>query len=60
LLTTEKDMVRLTSMKEEARSLMELPVFYLPIELYFFENGDCFADELENKIKQGLKEYLTD
>jgi len=50
LLTTEKDMVRLISMKEEARSLMVFPIFYLPIELYFLENGDCFADELENKI----------
>ncbi len=50
LLTTEKDMVRLISMKEEARSLMDFPIFYLPIELYFLENGDCFADELENKI----------
>ena len=31
LLTTEKDMVRLLSMKEEAGFLMEYPIFYLPI-----------------------------
>lgn len=55
LLTTEKDMVRLISMKESAGILMEYPVFYLPIELYFLENGDCFANELENEVKNGLK-----
>lgn len=60
LLTTEKDMVRLISMKEEARSLMDLPVFYLPIELYFLENGDCFADELERKVKLSLKGLVND
>ncbi len=54
LLTTEKDMVRLVSMKESARLLLDYPVFYLPIELYFLENGDCFASELENKIKMGI------
>ena len=60
LLTTEKDMVRLISIKEEARSLMDLPVFYLPIELYFLENGDCFVDKLENKIKLDLRGLVTD
>ncbi len=55
LLTTEKDMVRLISMKESARLLLDYPVFYLPIELYFLENGDCFANELENEVKIGLK-----
>lgn len=55
LLTTEKDMVRLISMKESERLLLDYPVFYLPIELYFLENGDCFANELENEVKMGLK-----
>lgn len=55
LLTTEKDMVRLISMKEAAKVLANYPVFYLPIELYFLKNGDCFANELENKVKLGLK-----
>jgi len=55
LLTTEKDMVRLISMKEAAKVLANYPVFYLPIELYFLKNGDCFAEELENKVKTGLK-----
>jgi hypothetical protein len=48
-------MVRLISMKESARLLLDHPVFYLPIELYFLENGDCFANELENEVKMGLK-----
>ena len=56
LLTTEKDMVRLISMKESGKVLLDYPVFYLPIELYFLKNGDCFANELENKVKTGLKE----
>ena len=59
LLTTEKDMVRLISLEEETRDLIKYPVFYLPIELYFLENGDCFANELENKVKIGLKELVT-
>jgi tetraacyldisaccharide 4'-kinase len=59
LLTTEKDMVRLISMEEETRFLKNYPVFYLPIELYFLKNGDCFAIELENKVKIGLKELVT-
>ena len=55
-LTTEKDMVRLISMKEDGKVLLDYPVFYLPIELYFLKNGDCFANELKNKVKTGLKE----
>lgn len=56
LLTTEKDMVRLISKKELTGVLMKYPVFYLPIELYFLENGDCFANEMEKKVEIGLKE----
>jgi tetraacyldisaccharide 4'-kinase len=48
LLTTEKDMVRLLSMKQQF--LETYPVFYLPIELYFLENEDSFAAELLTKI----------
>jgi len=55
LLTTEKDMVRLLSLKEEAGFLMDYPVFYLPIELYFLRNGDFFAQNLNETVKQGLK-----
>jgi len=55
LLTTEKDMVRLMSMKEEAGFLLDYPVFYLPIELYFLENGDFFADYLNNVVGRELK-----
>lgn len=57
LLTTEKDMVRLLSMKEEAGFLMEYPIFYLPIELYFLRNGDFFADYLKEEISQGMKNF---
>lgn len=48
LLTTEKDMVRLLSMKQQF--LTDYPVFYLPIELYFLKNEDSFAGVLMSKI----------
>lgn len=48
LLTTEKDMVRLLSMKQQF--LKTYPVFYLPIELYFLKNEDSFAAELLSQI----------
>jgi tetraacyldisaccharide 4'-kinase len=48
LLTTEKDMVRLLSMKQQF--LAAYPVFYLPIELYFLENEDSFAAALKLHI----------
>ncbi|MDZ7608543.1 MAG: tetraacyldisaccharide 4'-kinase [Cyclobacteriaceae bacterium] len=48
LLTTEKDMVRLLSL-DDAR-LKELPIFYLPIELYFIEKGDFFTSGLIERI----------
>ncbi len=54
LLTTEKDMMRLVSMQENLDLLEEYPVYYLPIELYFLENGDFFAKDLENNIVKGL------
>ncbi len=54
LLTTEKDMVRLVSMKENLSLLEGYPVYYLPIELSFLENGDFFAKDLENKIVKSL------
>lgn len=56
MLTTEKDMVRLLSMHEEARFLIDLPVFYLPIELYFLRNGDFFASQLQNTVMKGLNQ----
>ena len=56
LLTTEKDMVRLLSMHDKARFLMDYPVFYLPIELYFLRNGDFFANQLQNEVMQGLNQ----
>ncbi len=54
-LTTEKDMVRLLSMGQRARFLREYAVFYLPIELYFLENGDFFANYLNRKMHTGTK-----
>ena len=55
IVTTEKDMVRLISMKEEAGFLKDYPVFYLPIELYFLRNGDFFADYLNEAVEQGME-----
>jgi len=51
-LTTEKDMVRLLSMKEQL--LVDYPVFYLPIELYLLKNEDSFAKLLLSKVDQGF------
>ncbi len=48
LITTEKDMVRLLSV-DDVR-LRELPIFYLPIELYFTEKGDFFTSGLIEMI----------
>ncbi len=55
LLTTEKDMMRLVGMKEEAGFLREYPIFYLPIELYFLQNEDFFASALVEKAEEGLQ-----
>jgi tetraacyldisaccharide 4'-kinase len=44
MITTEKDMVRLLSLDDSR--LKELPIFYLPIELYFIEKGDFFTSGL--------------
>ena len=55
-LTTEKDMVRLLGMEQRARFLRGYPVFYLPIELYFLENGDFFEKYLNNKMHTRFKE----
>jgi len=51
-LTTEKDMVRLLSMREQL--LEGYPVFYLPIELYFLKNEDSFAKILLSGIQRGF------
>lgn len=59
LLTTEKDMVRLLSLKEEAGFLLDYPIFYLQIELYFLKNGDFFATYLLDKVKQGVKDIAN-
>lgn len=56
MLTTEKDMSRLLSMKEIIGPLKQYPVFYLPIELYFLENGHFFAGNLVERITKELKE----
>ena len=54
ILTTEKDMMRVMSMRDEARYLQAYPVFYLPIELYFLRNGDLCTKEINEKVKKGL------
>jgi tetraacyldisaccharide 4'-kinase len=54
LLTTEKDMVRLLSMKKQF--LAAYPVFYLPIELYFLRNEDSFAGDLMSRTDTWILE----
>jgi tetraacyldisaccharide 4'-kinase len=55
LVTTEKDMVRLISMKEKAAFIRDYPVFYLPIELYFLRNEDFFANYMKEAVEKGME-----
>ncbi|MBX9850422.1 MAG: tetraacyldisaccharide 4'-kinase [Cytophagaceae bacterium] len=41
ILTTEKDMVKLSDIKFN-KQLEKIPVFYLPIEIYFLDNKEKF------------------
>ncbi len=50
LVTTEKDMVRLLSIHDER--LHELPIFYLPIELFFIKKGNLFTTSLLEQIRK--------
>lgn len=45
ILTTEKDMVKLLNFRTE---LLEIPIFYLPIEVYFLENEADFQKVINN------------
>jgi tetraacyldisaccharide 4'-kinase len=48
ILTTEKDMVRLIKFKSE---LSTLPIYYLPIECSFIEDGKRFDFEILNRLR---------
>ncbi len=50
LLTTEKDMVRLLALDHPRLKI--LPIFYLPIELYFIENADHFSTLIFDRISK--------
>ncbi len=52
LLTTEKDMVRIRNNEKLMEVFGDVPLFYLPIELYFLEKGDFFAKYLKDRIKK--------
>ncbi len=54
ILTTEKDMARLLSLGELADPLKNLPVFYLPIEIYFLKDADKIENEIISRIEKGL------
>lgn len=49
ILTTEKDMVKLTS--SSLRPLVEnLPIFYMPVQSYFLDKGEKFDSLIESSI----------
>jgi len=50
LVTTEKDMVRLLTMNYP--KLKGLPIYYLPIELFFIENAEHFTSLLFERISK--------
>ena len=50
LMTTEKDMVKLLS-KELKMLLMNVPIFYIPIEVFFINKGDEFDATI---VKNGV------
>lgn len=50
IITTEKDMVKLLS-EELKGSIEHWPLFYLPIELQFIENGNIFDSLVLESIK---------
>ncbi|MEO1050109.1 MAG: tetraacyldisaccharide 4'-kinase [Bacteroidota bacterium] len=50
ILTTEKDMVKL--LDPEVKALLEdLPLFYLPIETYFIDNGRAFDERVLKMVR---------
>jgi len=53
LITTEKDMVKLMNFEKD---LSELPLFYIPIEFYFLQDGKGF----DNKVKEMLLSISID
>ncbi|MGK7394275.1 MAG: tetraacyldisaccharide 4'-kinase [Candidatus Cyclobacteriaceae bacterium M3_2C_046] len=50
LLTTEKDMVKLLNLQADA-NFKRLPLFYLPIKMYFLKNGKEFDAKILDTIK---------
>lgn len=50
IVTTEKDMVRLLSTELE-RKLKDKPLFYIPIETQFIEDGEKFDTSVLNLVK---------
>ena len=53
VLTTEKDMVRLLDLGSE---LEGLPLYYLPIEMKFFEGQNSFNELVRNSIESARKD----
>ncbi|MDN5200398.1 tetraacyldisaccharide 4'-kinase [Fulvivirgaceae bacterium BMA10] len=53
ILTTEKDMVKLLNMDLRSQ-LIDLPLYYLPIESYFLKNGHVFDNKIKKIVKQSL------
>ena len=51
IVTTSKDAVKLTAQPLIATT-RELPLFYLPIEVVFLENGDLFDAAVTKHVKQ--------
>jgi tetraacyldisaccharide-1-P 4'-kinase len=54
LLTTEKDMVRLSAFSSE-KVISEQPWFYLPVEIEFLERGEEFNKLVKEKVNHKLR-----
>lgn len=54
LLTTRKDAVKLMG-KELIDEVSQLPVFYIPIEVYFMEGGDTFNELVLQHVRSFYK-----
>ncbi len=57
ILTTEKDVVKLMS-ESLKREIQQVPIFYLPIECYFLENGHIFDAELRKAVEINVERDL--
>ncbi len=54
IVTTEKDAVRIKSMKNLLRKFQDIPFFYVPIKTCFLKDGGLFDDLVLRKADDGI------